>query len=90
MKSGMNIGQDIIGTMTNTLILAFTGSSLNSLLIIFMYRMPYFQTINLDLLMLEALRGLSGSIAVILSVPLTVFLGAQFLFPIQRKRRSGV
>ena len=79
VKSGMNVGQDIIGTMTNTLILAFTGGGLNSLLIIFMYRMPYFQAVNLDLLAIEALRGLSGSVAVVLSVPLTVFLGARFL-----------
>ena len=27
-KSGMNIGGDMIGTMTNTLILSFIGSSL--------------------------------------------------------------
>jgi uncharacterized membrane protein len=79
IKSGMNVGQDIIGTMTNTLILAFTGSSINNLLVIFMYRMPYFRTVNLDLLVIETLRGLSGSIAVVLSVPLTVLLGAKFL-----------
>jgi uncharacterized membrane protein len=79
IKSGMNVGQDIIGTMTNTLILAFTGSSINNLLIIFMYRMPYFRTINLDLLILEVLRGFSGSIGLIISVPLTVLLGAKFL-----------
>jgi uncharacterized membrane protein len=79
IKSGMNVGQDIIGTMTNTLILAFTGGSINNLLIVFMYQMPYFRTINLDILAIEALRGLSGSVGLIISVPLTVFLGAKFL-----------
>ena len=38
--SGMNIGKDVMGTMTNTLILAFTGSSINIVVIYFMYNLP--------------------------------------------------
>lgn len=37
MKSGMNIGRDVIGTMTNTLILAFTGGAINNLVSIYAY-----------------------------------------------------
>ena len=79
LKSGMNIGRDVMGTMTNTLILAFTGSSINTVLIIFMYRLPYYQMINLELLVVEILRGLSGSIAVVLSIPVTALLCAHML-----------
>ena len=32
-ESGMNVGRDIMGTMTNTLILAYTGSALPLLLL---------------------------------------------------------
>ncbi len=32
-NSGMNIGRDIMGTMTNTLILAYTGGALPLLII---------------------------------------------------------
>lgn len=76
-KSGMNIGRDVMGTMTNTLILAFIGSGINSILIVFMYQMPYLRMINLDLLVVEILRGLSGSIAVVLSIPVTALLAAR-------------
>jgi uncharacterized membrane protein len=79
LKSGMNIGRDIMGTMTNTLILAFTGSSINSLLVIFMYNMPYRRTINMDLLMVEIMKGLSGSIAIALAIPVTAVLASRIL-----------
>jgi uncharacterized membrane protein len=78
-KSGMNIGRDIMGTMTNTLILAFTGSSINSLLIIFMYNMPFTQMINLDMLIIEIAQGVSGTIAIALAIPITALLASRIL-----------
>lgn len=77
--SGMNIGKDIMGTMTNTLILAFTGSSINILIIYFMYNIPYIQLINIDLIVLEIVQGLSGGIAVILSIPITAFAASELI-----------
>lgn len=77
--SGMNIGKDIMSTMTNTLILAFTGSSINILIIYFMYNMPYIQLINIDLIVLEIVQGLSGGIAVILSIPITAFAASELI-----------
>ena len=79
LTSGMNVGKDIMGTESNTLILAFTGSSLNILIILFMYNIPYIQLINLDLLVLEIIQGLSASIAVILSIPITAYLASKLL-----------
>jgi uncharacterized membrane protein len=79
MRSGMNIGRDVMGTMTNTLILAFTGSSINSLLVIFMYQMPFHQLVNMDALALELMQGLSGAIAIVLSVPITAALASRVL-----------
>ncbi|MGL5617230.1 MAG: YibE/F family protein [Sarcina sp.] len=77
-KSAMNIGKDIMGTMTNTLILAFTGSSINILIIYYIYQFPYIQFINLDLIVIEILQGLSGAIAIILSIPITGILACFF------------
>ena len=48
-KSGMNIGRDAMGTMANTLILAFAGSSLNTLILVQVYDIPFTQLINTDL-----------------------------------------
>lgn len=38
--SGQNVGKDMMGTMSNTLILAFTGSSINTLIFIYAYNYP--------------------------------------------------
>lgn len=75
-KSGMNIGKDIMGTMSNTLILAFVGSSLNMILFIVAYGMPYRQIVNLDFLIAEVIQGTSGSIGIILTVPITAFIAS--------------
>lgn len=76
-KSGMNIGKDVMGTMTNTLVLAFAGSGINTLLIIFMYQMPYMRIINLEMLVVEIIRSLTASTAVVLSIPVTAALSAR-------------
>ena len=72
LKSGMSIGKDIMGTMSNTLILAFAGSSLNMILFIIAYGMPYRQIVNLDFLVTEIIQGTSGSIGIVLTVPITI------------------
>jgi len=78
LKSGMNIGKDIMGTMSNTLILAFAGSSLNMIIFIIAYGMPYRQIINLDFIVSETIQGLSGSIGIILTVPITALISSYF------------
>ena len=74
-KSSMNIGKDIIGTMTNTLILAFAGGSLSVLILIYSSSMPYNKLINLDILGTDLVQGLAGSIGIILAVPITALIG---------------
>lgn len=79
LKSGMNIGKDIMGTMSNTLILAFAGSSLNMIIFIIAYSMPYRQIVNLDFIVSETIQGLSGSIGIILTVPITALISSYFV-----------
>lgn len=75
--SGMNIGKDVMGTMTNTLILAFTGSSINIVVIYFMYNLPYMQLINIDSIVIEVIQGVSGGIALVLSIPIAAFASSK-------------
>ena len=75
--SGMNVGRDMMGTMTNTLILAFTGGSINTLVFIYAYDYQYQQIINMYSVGIEIMQGLSSSLGVILAVPCTSFLGAK-------------
>ena len=83
-KSSMNIGKDIIGTMTNTLILAFAGGSITTLILIFAANMPYNKFINLEVLAIEIIQGLAGSIGIVLSVPITAAVGSYLC----RKKQS--
>ncbi|MFZ7102664.1 MAG: YibE/F family protein [Peptococcaceae bacterium] len=77
--SGMNVGKDIMGTMSNTLILAYTGTSLPLLLLFMAYEQPFVKLINMDFLATEFIRALSGSFGLVLAIPLTA-LASGFLF----------
>lgn len=76
-KSGMNIGRDAMGTMANTLILAFVGTSLNTLILFRVFDYPFFQVFNSNLISIEILRGIAGSLGIIMTVPLVAFISAQ-------------
>lgn len=75
-KSGINVGRDMMGTMSNTLILAFTGGSVSLLVMIYAYDMPYLQIMNMYAIGIEILQGLSGTLGVILTVPFVSFVSA--------------
>jgi len=83
-QTGMKIGKDIMGTMANTLILAFMGGSLGLMLILWGYNMSFRQLINMPFLSVELIQGLSGSIGIILTVPFTALVASI----IYRKSRS--
>lgn len=75
-KSGMHVGHDMMGTMSNTLILAYTGSATGTLLTIYSYQMPYLQIIGYNSIIIEIVCGLCGTIGVILTVPLQASITA--------------
>ena len=69
--SGMNIGRDMVGTMTNTLILAILGSSVILLLYIFSMNLSGNQFLSSSFLAIEVVSSVASAIGVILAVPLT-------------------
>lgn len=75
-KSGMHIGRDMVGTMTNTLILAFVGSSLVLVIRLWSQGSGYRSLMASKYLSVELISALSSSIGVILAVPLTALIGA--------------
>lgn len=75
-KSGLNIGRDIIGTMSNTLILAYTGGALSLMLLLRANNIPFLKYINLDIIVAEIIRALAGSIGLFLAVPFTAAIAA--------------
>ena len=76
IQSGFNIGRDMIGTMANTLILAYVGSSIVTLMVFLGHNINFSYVISLEDISVEILRALAGSMGMILSVPLTVFARA--------------
>jgi uncharacterized membrane protein len=73
-RSGMSIGRDMIGAMSMTLILAFVGSALATLLSLAAYGSRLDQILSSDYAAIEVAHGVTGSLAVIVAVPLTAGL----------------
>lgn len=77
--SGMEVGKDIMGTMTNTLILAYTGASLPLLLIINAYDFSFTRMINMEFIAIEFVRAMAGSIGLIVAIPATALTTAYLM-----------
>jgi uncharacterized membrane protein len=78
-KAGMNVGKDMIGTMSNTLILAFAGAALSTIVVLNFYSVQYNHLINSNFVAIEIAQALSGSMAVVLTIPLTAAITARVL-----------
>ena len=65
-----------MGTMSNTLILAFTGGSLSTLVVFYAYDMPFLQMFNSYDMGIEIIQGIAGSLGVILTVPFVSIIAA--------------
>lgn len=74
LKSGMNIGRDVIGTMTNTLILAYVGGSLTLILLFMACDMEFTEILNKETIAEQVIAAIAGSIGVVYTVPITSFV----------------
>ncbi len=70
-KSGIRIGRDIMGTMANTLVLAYAGSALCSTLLNITYSSSLLELMNREGVAVELIQSLVGSMAILLTIPLT-------------------
>ena len=66
LKSGMNIGRDVIGTMTNTLILAYVGGEISLILLFMTGDMSFTEIINKEMIITDAISAIAASMGVIL------------------------
>ena len=64
----------MIGTMCNSLILAFTGSSMTILLAFLAYQIQYPQLMNSDFIAIEISQGITGTLGIVLTVPISALL----------------
>jgi uncharacterized membrane protein len=84
--SGMNIGRDIIGTMVNTLILAYTGASLSLILVFAMQRQdfPLIKIMNMEFMAAEIVRSLAGLFGMVLAIPITAFIASRIFSSVKQ------
>lgn len=74
--SGFSVGKDIMATMTNTLILAYAGTSLPLLFVLALSDMTMAEVVNSQYIASEIVRALSGSVGLILTIPITSIFAA--------------
>lgn len=74
--SGMSIGRDMMGTMANTLVLAYIGSSLSTVVMLFAYEQPLIETLNREMIIVDILQALVGSFGILFTIPLTSLISS--------------
>ena len=87
LRSGFTIGRDMMGTMANTLVLAYIGSSLATVVLIVAYNASLTSIFNKEMIVVEVEQALVGSFGILSAIPLTSLLAAWF-YPLGRKKRS--
>ena len=70
-RSGMNIGRDTVGTMTNALIMAFLGSEFSLMIFLFARDLTFYHLYSTAFFAMETISGLSASIGMVLAIPIT-------------------
>lgn len=73
---GMNVGLDHIGSLVNTLVLAYVGAALPLLVLLNLNDFTLGRALNIELVAAEVVHTLVGSIGLVLAVPLTTFIAA--------------
>ena len=81
---GFRIGKDILGTMMNTLILAYIGSSLTVVLVYASSHYPLLSLLNKEEIIFEFLQSLIGSICLLFTMPISTLISA-FVFSHRKK-----
>ncbi len=76
VKSGFEIGKDMMGTMTTTLILAYIGSSLGVTVLLVAYNASLTELLNKEMVIKEILQSLVGCISIMISLPFTTAVAA--------------
>ena len=84
IKSGFNVGRAVIGTMTTTLLLAYSGGFL-TLMMLFMERnTTILQILNMKMVTSEIIKIIIGSIGLVVVAPITTYI-ASFIYSMEKR-----
>ncbi|MDZ4991988.1 YibE/F family protein [Clostridium perfringens] len=79
IASGFNIGRSVIGTMSTTLLLAYSGGYLTLLMLFMSQNSSFTRIINLQMVSSEIMRTVVGSIGLVLVAPITAIVSGFML-----------
>lgn len=88
VRSGMNIGRDIIGTQISTLLLAYIGGSLSVTLLLVAYQNSLVEMLNIEMVVIELLQALVGCYTILFTIPATALVCGS-MFTGERPRRTA-
>jgi uncharacterized membrane protein len=83
--SGMVVGKEHMGALANTLIFAYVGASLSTLLLYSQFDGSWLKFINFDSVTDEVIRSLAGTIGLVFTVPITALLAAWVMVGVREK-----
>lgn len=83
IQSGFNVGKAVIGTMTTTLLLAYSGGYLTMLMAFATKHSSFRRMINFKMVSAEILRTLTGSIGLVLVAPITAIV-ADWIYSLEK------
>ena len=91
LQAGNNIGRDILGMMSNTLILAYIGGSLTIVLLFFAYNHSLLYLLNKEMVVVEILQAVIGSFGILFTIPFTSFICSRlYVKKAGRRHKSGL
>lgn len=88
LASGLRVGRVVVGTMTTTLLLAYSGGYITLLMLFMAQNIPMVSILNMNLVAAEVMTTLIGSIGLVLVAPFTALTGA-LLFVGRRKNNAA-
>ena len=90
-RSGIHVGRDMMGTMSNTLILAYIGGSLTIVLLFFAYNHSLLYLLNKEMVVVEILQAVIGSFGILFTIPFTSFICSRlYVKKAGRRHKSGL
>lgn len=84
LRRSLTVSSQLIGTMTNTLLLAYIGTDLLLILTVYLLPTPFWLLINKDFVAVELLRGMGGVLGFLSAAPLAIFFYRWFHDPDER------
>jgi len=88
-QAGLKVGKDLLGTMVNTLVLAYIGGALPLLLLFAVNGMSNLSVINLDIIATEIIRTIAGSFGLLVAIPVTAAAASLLINKLADKQKSG-